>query len=520
MNGHQEYRQFKMHDALIYSVIKSQAGTLSKAILEAIQNSVDSNSSKIEITISNRTFSVIDDGRGFLNKEEIEHFFELFGTPHKEGDAVYGRFRMGRGQIFSFGKNKWRSGHFTMHVDVKAQGIDYLLEDSDDKYCGCKIDCDLYAELTKKELKITELEIRTSVKWVNIPVYLNGELISNDPLLYDKWIFENEHCYFEKSEYGELKIYNIGVFVKSYSRSIFGLSGTIISKAQLQVNFARNDILITQCELWKQIKIDLNNYSMRAVKKKKFLTVDEIEFTLQQLGTGELCLNDVVDLPIIKTGGGQTISIAQIKKMIGNNKELLTTICPAGKKRIGHAVSLIRQDVLILDTETLSQMHCAGMKEFFELIGVDQSNWFPTDFDYLSRGITTDYRDVDFESLTKKEREGLEKLVKINQKVSIYIYTHLGFSHAQAMASARIIMPGQSDMAQAWTDGNKITVERNILQVCGMDSLGLMRGVMVLVHEYLHNDLTENKIDHDYRFYKNFHDIILNSEVLTSGCWR
>lgn len=39
-----EIREFKMHQALLGNVIKEQAGTVQKAILEAVMNAVDAGS--------------------------------------------------------------------------------------------------------------------------------------------------------------------------------------------------------------------------------------------------------------------------------------------------------------------------------------------------------------------------------------------------------------------------------------------------------------------------------------------
>lgn len=74
-----ETRQFQMHAKLLYDVIRRQAGTLSKAILEGIMNSVDAGATECRITLEPKRVTVNDDGKGFKNREEIEKFFEVFG---------------------------------------------------------------------------------------------------------------------------------------------------------------------------------------------------------------------------------------------------------------------------------------------------------------------------------------------------------------------------------------------------------------------------------------------------------
>lgn len=145
MNKTAEKRDFRMHPDLLWSVIKSQAGTLSKAFLELVMNAVDAGSDKVEILFDRNTFKVSDGGKGFTSRREIEDFFETFGTPHKEGDATYGKFRMiGRGQIFSFAKNTWQSSAFRMDVDIKTLGLEYNLHENQSMVNGCVISGEFY----------------------------------------------------------------------------------------------------------------------------------------------------------------------------------------------------------------------------------------------------------------------------------------------------------------------------------------------------------------------------------------
>ncbi len=89
-----ERRSFRMDPALLWSVIKSQAGTLAKALLELVMNSIDAGASQVSITLTGTRLKVEDDGRGFQSRTEVTSWFETFGTPHKEGDARWGKFRM------------------------------------------------------------------------------------------------------------------------------------------------------------------------------------------------------------------------------------------------------------------------------------------------------------------------------------------------------------------------------------------------------------------------------------------
>ncbi|WP_152184849.1 ATP-binding protein [Sulfurimonas indica] len=266
MNEH----DFKIDDNIIYSIIQKQAGTLQKAFLELIMNSIDAEASKVEITFDGYNFEVLDDGKGFESEETIHKFFGTFGTPHNEGDSTYGLFRMGRGQIMAFSKNSWHSNVYSMYVDVKNNGTKYNLKSNCERLDGCKISGTLYDELEPFEVKGFEKELKEFIKFSQIPVYLNGEMISSK--IEDiKWDIVNDDAYIKLDNKRNLAVYNLGVKVREYSSWDIGYGGIIVSKKPLEVNFARNDILKKSCSVWKsvqsEIKILLGKKSSESSKK-------------------------------------------------------------------------------------------------------------------------------------------------------------------------------------------------------------------------------------------------------------
>jgi len=148
-------KTFKLHPSIIYSVIREQAGDPVKALVELVMNSIDAGATKTKITLDAERFTIEDNGRGFENTESIEKFFGTFGTPHKEGDALYGKFRIGRGQCYSIAKTEWRSGKHGMHVDLgnhkKTDEHGYVLFDFDEYFSGCVIKGEFYKPLNIHE---------------------------------------------------------------------------------------------------------------------------------------------------------------------------------------------------------------------------------------------------------------------------------------------------------------------------------------------------------------------------------
>lgn len=146
-----ERRRFQMHPHLLMDVMRRQAGTLGKAILEGGMNAVDAKAKKFSVELTQKGMVLEDDGQGFPSAEEVQQFFEVFGKPHEESEAkTYGTFRMGRGQIFAFGKNVWRSQCQQMVVDLENMGLDYDLEQlaESERVPGCRITVTFYNPLS------------------------------------------------------------------------------------------------------------------------------------------------------------------------------------------------------------------------------------------------------------------------------------------------------------------------------------------------------------------------------------
>ena len=126
----EDIHAFKIDENILYSIIAKQAGTLQKSFLELVMNSIDAAATEIKIEFDGLNFTFYDNGKGFESEDEIHKFFGTFGTPHEEGDAVYGKFRMGRGQIMAFSHNQWKSNTFFMDVDIKNIGINYQFKNN------------------------------------------------------------------------------------------------------------------------------------------------------------------------------------------------------------------------------------------------------------------------------------------------------------------------------------------------------------------------------------------------------
>lgn len=243
--------RFRQHPAMIIANIRSQAGTLSKAVLEAVMNSVDSGSTRIDISVSNDTITITDDGRGFDSMETIENHFSTVGTPHSAGDATFGRFRIGRLQLLGWGANTWRSGPFRMEVDIANRGLSHDIFDHEPPIKGCTIRIALYDELPHGHLVWLAQSIRRATAYLSIPVAINGTASNHAPSEHEFPDHDDLAWYMPMTK-DRLNIYNQGVFVAAIHEYDTPFTGTIVTKTAIPLNAARNDPIRTSHE-WRRI---------------------------------------------------------------------------------------------------------------------------------------------------------------------------------------------------------------------------------------------------------------------------
>lgn len=310
-NTSPERREFRMDPALLWSVIENQAGTAEKALLEAIMNAVDAGATKCNIALSETGYVVQDDGDGFKSRENIEQFFETFGTPHKEGDATYGTYRMGRGQLFAFSKTRWETGSFVMEVDIKGCGLEYDLHSNATPLQGCTIHGTWYEPILSADVIKIDFELRKLAHWIQIPVYINGRQINKDPGT-EEWTYETEDAYILLKPAGGLAVYNLGALVKVYAGWEFGTSGIIVTKQQLKVNFARNDILTTKCNVWKRIRVQLDKDIGKLAKRKKALSNDEMQALADRFAKGQIQFSEIRYVNLLEDVSGKNRSLNEL----------------------------------------------------------------------------------------------------------------------------------------------------------------------------------------------------------------
>lgn len=560
--------QFELHPQILWSIIKDQAGTLMKAIQEGVQNSVDSGSTYCDITLTHDKVVIADDGRGFATRDEIMRNFRTFGTPHVEGDATYGKYRMGRGQLFSFGYNLWLSGPFRFLIDIRPQEgkerIGFSLSETDKSIKGCRVEIDLYEKLLPSKLDATERELRRFLKYVQIPVKLNGAVINAQPKDC-KWTMETDDAYFNLKNTGNLDVYNLGVLVKSYPASDFGTGGTVVSKSSLGVNFARNDIQ-SSCKIFKRITSAIRKTAVTDSVKKKRLTNNEWEALANEVRVGDSDLAEVLSTPMIKLVTGSMISFADLSSRIEKFRNRVA-VADADDHMADRLMQ--RGVALVIDAETISRFGYPSLKAFCAGIvklarkAVDQAD--PSDWkesykirvlaealakvNILERKdfgkyVRADYDDVPMSELNAAEKFAVQVIQRASEVIGYNIqqmvrsvreertyYTEKFLAEYPLGSCQRIeslcgkdhvprvrtIKVGASSSADAWTDGSAVIwINRPNLRLLSKRFQGATRLAELVFHEYLHmhSPSTGDANVHNLEFYQAHHDVSIDTPLI------
>ena len=499
-------RKFKMHEKLLFDTIKRQAGTLEKANVEAGMNSIEAGASSFHITLDDNfqgTGKAVmvfkDDGKGFKDEQEVEKFFETFGQPHgKDEKVVWKQFRMGRGQIFAYGKNVWRTGKFRMTVDIKEWGLDYEFESGLPFFEGCEITVELYENpigcYPYYSMDTYKEAIQQQLQFVETPVYFNREQI-NTPPSECSWDNNDKNSYYLFNVGSDMLIYNLGVFVMKIPASKAGMGGIAVSRQMLEVNFARNDV-DSKCPIMKHINDVIRDNRIKKTRQtRRTLNHWERQATLSDIRDGQQNIDDVRTLSLIPTAQGKHVSIDFVRK----NKQQW---CFAERGSDLADRMMEREQAICFDSTLLSDLNYKGHKaKFFSwLTGADtdteynygNEDWVAVeklymDFDKMSEGISDEYFSFPDNKMTATER----RIIKVLNKWDCW--------------GGRVINLGYSERANGWTNGSTyITIDRSFLKRLYLGSPEhVNRLMMLLTHEMAHDEDTRGTHYHGPEFYEN-----------------
>lgn len=548
-------REFRVDRHALTSLIQAQAGSLHKALLEAVANGLDAGASQIKVDLSPSRVVIEDDGKGFKTMEEIESFFENFGFDHSQLDRTVGRFGVGRGQLFNFGKNLWTTHGFTMAVDHQNDGFGYDLGNAKKPHKGVRIEIDLYEPLGFSDLAAAETEFRRLVKFCTIPVILNGKAVQKDPAKM-KWDAETEDAWFLFDDSYHMRVYSQGLFVQDLGAYKYGKGGLVVTKTgkALTQNMARNDLLASHCPVWKRVDKELKRLAgvhQDKAKKSNVLT-EAMRASLAKdalHGTSEEARTTLYSVPLFTLSNGKHVRLSQLLStgfvakapsndpsadLLIQRKQALSinpgTLHRFGVDSVKQLRDALKTTVARHEKETKNQRYQGNdWQKQYELRrkitdavdALSQCKFFEEVKDLPMRA------NITLTEVQSGEYTAEEKLVLGGVRKSLMAYlthhvqTHLDHDEGRKRQPVpqRTLALASAEGFLACTDGHsKVWIERRFLKKCvdrGMS--GFIDLAHTLVHELLHDIDTSTGHGHDMAFFEAFHNTTINGRVAELG---
>ena len=526
-----ERKEFKVSKAIVRHLIESQAGSVSKALLEAVMNSVDAKATTVKIwTEGERSMVIEDDGRGFRTAQEVEKYFEIFGSEHasEEEQAMerqFGTFGLGRGQIMAFAKTHWESNQFEMWVDIRknGEGGDGLqfdqVEHPEPRVGGCRITATFYEPLSKLEMHATIDEIKKHTRYAPVAIELDGRRINSD-VDSVAWTTVTDEFYFKENQrsQGGIEVYNLGVYVCDYPHWRMGVSGVLVSRTghPFALNMARNDVLVGKCRVWRKAKRLLGEE--KKVRRATGRMSDEDRKAIaRELAWEEARPADFGKRRILKTINGSAMSPYQM----ANHANARVCIAPDAHSQIGERIHNERA-AAVLSPEVLDwygEEDVAGLvaklnRIFGGKASISWRRFTAVEFDETAKMFSQTHRIIEKKLWTKTERAAVKALQLMS---GCLYYETKGYAEkpaADTPYSGREIRVGSSGHAQGWTDGHSyIAVDRKYLaEHLARGANGWMSLMLLLVHEYMHGDADTVDHVHGHEFYQGMHDYLRRDE--------
>lgn len=534
-----EKHSFEFSSAFLVHTVNSQSSTLAKAVLEGVMNSVDAAASKIVFDLTNASMVISDDGHGFRTRDEVLACFKVFGFDHSDHAREFGRFGLGRAQLWAFASTVWRTNEFIFDVDVRERGFNWYLGKSESKVDGLRIEAKFYKEMTNVEMVEFRSELEKLVRYSEVPIILNGEQLSKPPSE-SNWTVTTDEAFLRTSEGHYLAVYNQGIFVANLYTSNVGISGTLVTRRghALTLNVSRNEIMRATCPVWAKLKPKIAELASRT--KAKRLTDADRDFLATQ--TADPMKIDNFDRPIITMANGKHLSLHDAIKHLYSTP---ITVAETGNRM---AESLLRdKSAVVVAQVTLARFGVetvAGLVKVWRsrlegathrmkyrnpsLKGADRESTVSSDLRHCFWLLTSGAQRITvFENI--KDCPGYRQLQAskitqsdLTQRQRVFLRCMETMRHSVCYAinkvtgsgqSTRTYILGRGEGMEAYTDGSTyiaiVDAEAEKMMKEGLP--GFLRLAHLMVHEYLHDSEDSGSHAHDLEFMETFHNVVLDS---------
>jgi len=465
---------FEMHKKLLLDVIKRQAGTNQKALLEGVQNSLDANASKIEIIIKRNYFIIKDDGNG-MTVEEIDKFFRVFGNSPKRGDEnMIGQFGMGRGQMFAKAFVVWRTRKNLLIININ-NFVGYEQYKMPINKKGTTI-YGKWFEPLRYDFNVSEI-VNTLRSWLlktdNVKIVINDKEIRR--IKSENIIAEDDNfTAFYDPFLPNKAVYSQGLYIKKLD--YYG-DFQIHSKGKDKLNFARNDFL--ESPRTNKMEEFIKRVEESTIKSAKKFNDTEGRIILSRAIAGRIDQKTIQNKRLIQLTDGRMVSLEKLR-----DSEIFF-----GKEG-GRLEDKAAQQGYTVISNLYKNLLSEGSK-IAKNFNINTSKSQLRDMVSMPK-----FKEVKMKDLSKKSQVHAWAIQKMNGT----IFYHYG---------DRKVFIGESSSAAAWTDGNsEIHIEKSIFKLNNRDKIHT-KAFHLLCHEYCHDEDDRETEHHDANFYRKYHEMTM-----------
>lgn len=524
-----DIKQFTVSPSIIRHLIESQAGSVEKAVLEAVMNGIDARASRVDIEFAGTGGIVIsDDGHGFRSRADIEKHFAVFGFDHDTDDErkrgrSLGRFGLGRGQLMAFAATKWETNRFRMDVDIRGKDLAFKLTESRRSlFDGCRITARLYEPMRNVAKQAAIDEIKRQTLYAPVAVYIDGKRVNKDPDDVAWTADTGEFRFLERPHAVRgVNIYNLGVFVRRYPHSRMGVSGDLVSKRNFKLNMARNDVIQSTCPMWKKALKLIGSYAARRQTRGRLDDNDRMAIIRNLLG-GEYDPANWRGTPLIKLVNGRHADPDKLWCHAGGS----VALAPSRHSQIGETVHRQKRAAVVAP----DMLEWFGASDLDELLARMNRIWpikfTAADFDSIAADYSSSHSLLPDKDLSKSDGAILDALRTMSSEMCWQlkrIHSKGIMPHEPGYRKAQL---GASDTAQAWTDGRScVTFDRVMaarLAAAGVAGFGTLAAIML--HEYMHDEPDDKTHAHGPGFYEAYEATMCDADFrmydIVAGAYR
>lgn len=529
--------KISVSNVLAHQHIDDQAaGGLPNSWREATQNGIDSpESSLVRLQYSPFVSIIDDDGEGLnLLDEEDEDVLTKLGlsTKSRDDNSTYGQFGVGWGQVISKGLvivqtqnsmvvfdyhdaytseeikeilptdpfpglNEFENGEHPLDT---VHGLNYAIGETSGYTDGMTVIIHHYEnsvpDSDSVEWQEYEEEYRDLFRYVpdvaGVEITVNGDSIEPDDPLSEEGLrsetrtVETENAYIAvcNSVVDDITVYSQGLKVCDIDGK--GMKGRIITKENLDVNIARNDIKHSDNE-WQEIKETVEELRIDILDdtSDNRLYSNGRQAMLDRMVNNEELREKWDDREIIPMTNDKMVSLKQVQ----NRDEI-----GIAQQDDGDADKLIEAGEYVIDGSTTEvQTICEA--------DIDLPNSFNIEERVEEYGLDDDYEILDEDELNMYQ---IRKLLFARAFADELRYEVRGFN--------RQIVWGRHDGANAWTDGDSYIALTDTVTTSNRKEVWMSEIMRTVCHEVAHNKDSQGT-GHPPSFSEQFRKIIEHPTV-------